>query len=219
MPERRHDDSVTPLGDGVAAAPAAIICDLDGTLVDSGLDFTAIRAEMGIDGRACILEALDGSDDPRAARGRAILDRHEYAGARRAAPLPGVKSFLELATALGLKRGLFTRNSRGATRLTLLRCGLHFDRVLTRDDGPAKPDPWAIHQMGREWNIAPHRTLVFGDFHYDMAAGRAAGAVTVLVCHGRPPAAVPGHELADLCVDSFTDTEHLRALLRCGVSR
>lgn len=206
--QRREHDS-----DGSQVRPAAIICDLDGTLVDSGLDFPTIKAELGLPPDASILEAMAGLSPDELVRCRAILDRHEHAGAYRARLLPGVDEFLALATSLGLKRGLFTRNSRSATAITLHRCRLSFDRVLTREDGPVKPDPWAINALCQGWGIPPRAALVFGDFHYDSAAGRAAGALNVLVCHGQAPATVRGHELADFCLDSFADRERVARLL------
>jgi len=206
--------STSPLSHRRRLPPAAVICDLDGTLVDSRLDFQAIRAEMGIEGETSVLAALDRLESTDAARCRAILDRHELAGAMRARLFPGVPDFLGAAAALGLKSGLFTRNSRVATATTLRRCGLAFDRVLTREDGPPKPDPWAIHALCREWELRPEQVLVFGDFHYDLAAGRAAGAVTVLVCQDRPHTSVRGHELADFCLASFADHARVSALLR-----
>jgi HAD superfamily hydrolase (TIGR01509 family) len=197
--------------------PAAVICDLDGTLVDSGLDFRAIKAEIGLSVEASVLEAIDNLPPEAAARGHAVLHRHEMAGALKARLMPGVTDFLALTAALGLKCGLFTRNSRNATAVTLQRCGLVFEHILTRDDGPVKPDPWAIRALCGSWGIDPSRTLVFGDYYYDLAAGRAAGAVNVLVCHGRPPDAIRGHELADFHLGSFTDTEQVSRLL-CGAA-
>ena len=210
-------DSIGGPSRGAAVRPAAVICDLDGTLVDSGLDFRAIKAELGLGLEASVLEAIEAFPPEASARGHAVLHRHEMAGALQARLMPGVTDFLALTAALGLKCGLFTRNSRNATAVTLQRCGLSFDRTLTRDDGPVKPDPWAIQTLCRSWGIAPGQALVFGDFYYDLAAGRAAGAVNVLVCNQRPPAAIRGHELADYHLNSFADTEQVSRLL-CGAA-
>ncbi|HIA63686.1 MAG TPA: HAD family hydrolase, partial [Planctomycetaceae bacterium] len=38
---------------------AGIIFDIDGTLIDSGLDFDLIRAEMNLPAGAAILESLE----------------------------------------------------------------------------------------------------------------------------------------------------------------
>ena len=73
-----------------------IVFDMDGTLVDSRLDFDAMRREMELPTGMPILEALTRLPPPHAARCRAILDRHEWAGHERATLLPGVTELLEL---------------------------------------------------------------------------------------------------------------------------
>ncbi|WP_139557067.1 HAD family hydrolase [Methylotetracoccus oryzae] len=211
--DRAVNDSLGRAYRGGALRPAAVICDLDGTLVDSGLDFRAIKTELGLGSEASVLEAIDAFPPEALARGHAVLYRHEMAGALQARLMPGVTEFLALIAALRLKCGLFTRNSRNATAITLQRCGLMFERVLTRDDGPVKPDPWAILELCRGWGIAPSQTLVFGDYYYDLAAGHAAGAVNVLVCQQRPPSAIRGYELAHFHLDSFADTEQVSRIL------
>jgi phosphoglycolate phosphatase len=190
------------------------IFDLDGTLVDSGLDFDAIRREMGLEDGQPLLETLDGMATGEALRCRAILDRHEWSGALRAVPLPGVMPFLDGLDAMGLRRALLTRNSRRATEFALQRCGLEFEQVLTRDDGPVKPDPWAIHRICEHWRIDPQETVLFGDFRFDIEAGHAAGALTVMVCNGHAPTSIPGHELADFCIPSFAQSSELSGILR-----
>ncbi len=186
-----------------------IVFDLDGTLVDSGLDFPAIRREMGLPAGLPILETM-AQLEPEATRWcQSILDRHERRGALRAKLLPGVVEFLDRIAPLGFRKGIITRNSRMATELTLRRCRLDFRDVLTRDDGPVKPDPWAIHQLCRRWGVAASAITVCGDYRFDLEAGRAAGARTVLVCNGRAPCSIPGHELADLCLGSFADSDAL----------
>jgi len=191
-----------------------IIFDLDGTLVDSGLDFEAMRQEMGLPPGRPVLETLDRLDPHDAERCRAILNRHEIDGAMRATPLPGVVPFLTQAASLGLRRAVMTRNSRMAAALTLCRCGLEFEHILTRDDGPIKPNPWAIHQICHRWNMEPREILVIGDFHFDLEAGRAAGSTTVLVCNGKLPSSIPGHQMADVYLSSFVEAEELTRLLR-----
>ncbi len=191
-----------------------ILFDLDGTLVDSGLDFVAIRREMRLPAHLSILEALQCLQPPEINRCRAILERHEHEGALRAVPLPGVTAFLRQIAPLGLKLGVITRNSRHATELTLRRCRLDFHDVLTRDDGPVKPDPWAIHRLCEKWNLRPAEVLVCGDFRFDIEAGVAAGAGTVLVCNGREPSSIVGHEDATYCLPSFAESEGLLRLLQ-----
>ena len=74
--------------------PLGLVFDMDGTLVDSGLDFQLIRREMGIADRQPILEAIQQMSPGEADRCREILARHERAGAERATLMPGVTDFL-----------------------------------------------------------------------------------------------------------------------------
>jgi HAD superfamily hydrolase (TIGR01509 family) len=193
---------------------AGFIFDLDGTLVETALDFGAMRREMGLPDGLPLLEAFAGLDAAMEARCRAILDRHELEGAERATLLPGVAGFLETLDGLGLRRAVFTRNSRTGTRLALERCGLFFEDVVTRDDGPPKPDPWAIFRLCEGWGIAPAEVAVVGDYRFDMEAGRRAGCRTVLYTRGRPAEGLPGAELADFSLDCFHSAEELLAALR-----
>jgi len=157
-----------------------IIFDLDGTLVDSKLDFDAMRREMRLPEGTPILEAMKQLPPQEANRCRQILARHEETGAQQAVLMPGVREFFSLLTARGIKRALLTRNTRHLTLGVLERFGLKLDPVFTREDGPVKPDPSAVLQILEHWTIAPEHALVIGDFHFDIEAGRRAGVPTAL---------------------------------------
>ena len=110
-----------------------IIFDLDGTLVDSQLDFEAIRRDMGLPSQTPILEALaQTADGPGRDRMLAVLRSHELESAQRATLFDGVTEFLEWLDVCRVPRGILTRNSRECTDLVLNRLGLTFSQVLTR---------------------------------------------------------------------------------------
>ena len=198
----------------VARLPVrGVIFDLDGTLVDSGLDFDAMRAEMEIAPGHSILEALELLPEPRAAACREILARHEQAGVDRAALLPGVEQFLVRVNAVGWRRAILTRNSRAMSLATLDKFGFAFDPVVAREDAPPKPDPAAIWKICETWGMSPAEVVVIGDYRYDLEAGRRAGSRTVLYAGGRSLADIPYRNLADFVVDSFHDVEPLLAWL------
>ena len=106
-----------------------------------------------------------------------------------------------------------TRNCRAAAEGMLKRCGLRCDRLLAREDAPAKPDPTGILSICQEWQLPPERAAMVGDFHFDLDAGRAAGTWTVLYLRGRSPARLPWAANADLLLDCFTRPEPLLAWL------
>src|SRR5580765_2593151 len=140
-----------------------IVFDLDGTLADSQLDFDAMRREMELPLELPILEALDRLEPIHAAHCRSILDRHEWAGAERATLLPGVADLFAALQARGLRQAVATRNSRRITEATLARLGLAIKLALTRDDGPVKPDPWAVLHVCQQWGLRPEEIVVIGD--------------------------------------------------------
>jgi HAD superfamily hydrolase (TIGR01549 family) len=190
-----------------------IVFDLDGTLVDSRLDFEAMRAEMALPPGLPILEGLGRLPAEEAERCRAILDRHERAGAERATLLPGVGELRAALAERGIRQALATRNSRQITDATLRKLQLPFEIALTRDDGPVKPDPWPVLYVCRRWRLPPGEVVVIGDFRFDIECGRAAGCRTVLLTHAPDPARYPNPEQADLVLTSLAEFPRLLAWL------
>ncbi len=157
-----------------------VIFDLDGTLVDSGLDFDAMRREIGLPERMPILEAMAQMSSREATRCAEIVERHEWAGVQRAIPFPGAREFLEELAALGWRQAVLTRNSRQAARETLARFGWQFAPVLGREDAPPKPHPEGIRRILENWGFETEQVIFVGDFHFDMLAARRAGVKRVL---------------------------------------
>ena len=180
-----------------------LIFDLDGTLVDSGLDFDLMRRQMQLTSGEPILESLERLSAADAERCRAILREHEDRGAATATLMPGVGELLTAARAHGLRCGLMTRNCRRATEATLARLAIELDPVVCREDGPVKPDPRAVLEICSRWQLPPDSVAVIGDDRFDLEAGRRAGATTVLVLAGRDVQQLPWAREADLVLESF----------------
>lgn len=193
-----------------------VIFDLDGTLADSKLDFVAMRREMELPPDVPILESLARLDRQHADRCRDILHRHELAGAERAVLLPGAAELVQTLHFRGIHQAIATRNSRHITEATLTKLGLGIDLVLTRDDGPVKPDPWPVLHACREWGIVPAEAVIVGDFRFDVESGRSAGSRTVLLTHPHDPASYANSEQADLLLSSLADYSRLVAWLSEG---
>ena len=191
-----------------------VIFDMDGTLIDSRLDFEAMRIEMGLTPELRILEAIARLPAAQAAHCMQILERHELEGARQAALLPGARQVVETLHRWGVRTAIATRNSRVISNQMLKALDLHFELVLTRDDGPIKPDPWPVLHACELWSIPPQNAVMIGDFHFDVDSGRAAGAHTVILTHNVHPADYPNEEQADLVIRSLADTERLLAWLQ-----
>jgi HAD superfamily hydrolase (TIGR01549 family) len=167
-------------------AVRGVVFDMDGTLIHQRLDFEAIRREIGLPTGTPLLEALDQL--PPAERDRAweILDRHELTAAAESEILPGVAEFLAWLDGRGVRRAVLTRNSRAAAGAALARCRLTgFDPVMSRDDGPYKPQPDGLLHICTVWGLRPAEVLMVGDYLYDVQVGRRAGTRVALLTHGR----------------------------------
>ena len=75
---------------------------------------------------------------------------------------------------------------RSQKTAALARCRLTaFDPVMSRDDGPYKPQPDGLLHICTVWDLRPAEVLMVGDYLYDVQVGRRAGTRTALVTHGR----------------------------------
>ena len=186
-----------------------VIFDLDGTLVDSQLDFDAIRADLNLSPGKLILEALD--EMPQGNRREEclnILHRHEMLGAERAVLMPGVGDFLVELSERNIATGILTRNSRIATRAVLERFSLEFSQVKTRNEVPPKPDPTGLLEICSAWEVTVDEVLFIGDFLFDLQAGQNAGIQTVLFA----PDGLPEYaHQADFTIQNFAEASSLIA--------
>ena len=165
-----------------------IIFDMDGTLVDSKLDFDAMRSEMGLPVGMPILEGLAViPEGPTRERMLSDMRAHELRGADDAILFEGVAEFLSRIDEQGIVTAILTRNSRETTERTLRRLQLNFSMIVTREDAPPKPDPTGIRMIARHWNLQPHEMIVIGDYVFDLQAGRNAGIRSVLFAPNELP--------------------------------
>jgi HAD superfamily hydrolase (TIGR01509 family) len=178
-----------------------VVYDLDGTLVDSGLDFPAIRREMALPEGVPILEALaEIPPGERLDECLRILARHEHEAAERATLMPGAAELVAHLASQNVPQAIFTRNSRRCSTRMLERVGLAFSWVLCREDGPPKPHPAGLLKLCDIWRVDPADVLFVGDYLHDINAGRAAGVRTVLFAPGKLPQYAP---LADFVIRSL----------------
>jgi HAD superfamily hydrolase (TIGR01509 family) len=191
-----------------------VIFDLDGTLVDSRLDFDHMRREMGIEGSPPILEALAEMPAERAERCWEILLAHERRGAELAVPFPGVPEFLQAMAERGLERGVVTRNSRASTLALLARLGLQFDPVLGRHEAPPKPDPAALLKICQAWSVTPRECIMIGDYRFDIEAAHRAGMHAVLYTGAGGLSGLSDENVADLVLASFAEPRVFWSWLR-----
>ncbi|TNF27114.1 MAG: HAD family hydrolase [Deltaproteobacteria bacterium] len=157
------------------------IFDMDGTLVDSALDFDAMRQELGFPKDAPILEHIEILDLEEQERAFEIVNRHEHEGALRAVAMPGIEKLLEGLSEHGKQLALLTRNSKVVTETTLAKFNWKFDLVLTRDCITLqKPHPQGLLKICEELNIETKNACYIGDFKFDLEAATNAKMLGIL---------------------------------------
>lgn len=158
-----------------------VIFDLDGTLVESQLNFSAIREQIGCSKSEDILEFVDKLPDHEKAHANAVILQHEIADAENAKWLDIGKQMVQKAQANNLPMAIVTRNCTKATNIKIHNNQIPIDLVLTREDAPAKPDPTALLQIAEQWQLQPEECLYVGDYIYDQQAAENAGMRWLLV--------------------------------------
>lgn len=210
--------------------PAAVVLDLDGTLIDSAadlriavnavladagrteLDLAAVARMIG-DGPAKLVErAFAATGAPVASDALPALTASLLAvyldenAAHATRPFPNVPETLERLAESGCRLAVCTNKSQGATEEILRRLGLDrlFGAIVGGDRPDRKPDPGHVLAALEPLGATPADAVMVGDSLNDVCAGRAAGLPVVAVSWGYGP--VPAAELgADALVDRFTD--------------
>ena len=119
-----------------------VIFDLDGTLVDSKLDFSVLCQQLGWPAGTPILEHLATiTDRNEYQRAVTIIEQFELEGAARASWMPGAADLLQQLQRQKIPTAILTRNIKSATELCINNLNICVDLVLTREDCAPKPDP------------------------------------------------------------------------------
>ncbi|RYZ71825.1 MAG: HAD family hydrolase [Proteobacteria bacterium] len=158
----------------------AYVFDLDGTLIDSKIDFAGMRAELNcVDGDDVLsmIEAMAGAARLSALE---IVHRHEQTAAQTSTLIEGAREFIEAARALKIPCAILTRNSRETALHCLDLHKIEVDLVVAREDSPPKPDPSGLLMIAKHFGVEPSSMLFVGDYIYDLRAGLNAGVPTAL---------------------------------------
>jgi mannitol-1-/sugar-/sorbitol-6-phosphatase len=192
---------------------AAVLFDVDGTLVDSTpLIERAARewaAEYGIDPDEFLANAHGRPTGDRVAEflppdqvrdATARLDALEAMGADGITATPGAVEIL--AAMNGLPYAFVTSMDRTQLKTRTHVTGVPAPSVVvTAEDVPSgKPDPSGYLQAAGRLGVDPAACVVIEDAPAGIAAGRAAGATVVAVLTSHPPESVGAahHTVQDL---------------------
>jgi len=216
---------------------AAVLFDLDGTLIDTAPDFIRIVRQL------C---AEDGVPEPSAAQIRSQVSEGARAMVRLIHPdLPlndptllayrrrflaaysaqiavetslfdGMDALLVALEQQQIAWGIVTNKPRGLSEQLLAalqlteRCAV---LVCPEDVSKAKPDPEPMFLAADQLGIAAAQIIYVGDHPRDIDAGRAAQMPTILAAYGYLPPE-RAHDLADWQADHVVaDVAELHALL------
>ncbi|GAB4020651.1 MAG: HAD family hydrolase [Bdellovibrio sp.] len=184
-----------------------VIFDLDGTLVDSQLNFDLMREEMGLPKGMPILEELEKIEnlDHKKSLTEIVL-RHEIEGAHKAQLMPGVEEFLRLIRSRNIKTAILTRNHDLPVEITLKKIPHKFDIVMTRSHYlPPKPNPAGLIEICRLLQTQIDQAIYIGDYKFDLDAAKNAGMKSILYA----PTNQVFEDLADLVIRHFDELSQL----------
>ncbi|HXV19908.1 MAG TPA: HAD-IA family hydrolase [Desulfuromonadales bacterium] len=178
--------------------------DLDGTLVDSVADLATavnlLRAELSLppldiptvrgyvgDGATFLVKRSLPEGLFSEERLQRFLVHYGEHLLESTVLYPGIRTFLDERKNSGLKMAVVTNKPHRLTRLLLEGLALsgYFPVVIGGDSLPQKkPDPRPVWRALEELAAAPQSTILIGDHHTDLAAGRAAGIRTCFCAWG-----------------------------------
>jgi phosphoglycolate phosphatase len=116
--------------------------------------------------------------------------RHHYMARQDEISLfDGVLSMLEALRSRSHHLAVATGKSRAGLDRALQAVQLQgvFDASRTADQTAGKPDPRMLHELAREFGLAPDRILMVGDTTHDLQMARNAGCASVAVSYGAHP--------------------------------
>lgn len=187
-----------------------IIFDLDGTLVDSDINYSLMKAKLKhlistivpynkfqdfISNPRSILEMVEfirENDETGEVFKQAwdIIEYYEELGYETATIKPDVIPTLQKIKEMGYKIAILTNNSRKLTKHALEKFGLrqYVDAIITRDDiKNSKPHPEGINKLMKLFNVKPEKTLFIGDSWLDREAALNANVRFLYFGHAGAP--------------------------------
>lgn len=186
-----------------------IIFDLDNTLVLSKLNFGQIRQDICCPDGSDILSFISRLPAQERALAEQKVRDHELDDARHATWLPGAKRYVDLLAQANIPMAIVTRNYSEAADVKMQRNQIPIPILITREDAPAKPDPTALINIAKQWQINHPEIMYIGDYKYDVDAANNAGMLSCLYCPGELPSYSSDADLVIRHFDELIEKQRL----------
>lgn len=188
-----------------APLPAAVVFDLDGTLVDTADDFIPVVQQLqaendmaptaperirqsvsnGARALVCLGLKLEPEDPMVEVHRLRLLELYERVLGQHARLYTGMAQLLRRLETQQIPWGIATNKPRAYTVPLLQTLGLAPGSVTCPDDvAQPKPHPEALWLACRQLDCEPAASVYVGDHRRDIQAGRAAGMRTVAAAYG-----------------------------------
>ncbi|KAF3915930.1 hypothetical protein AA313_de0205591 [Arthrobotrys entomopaga] len=191
----------------------AVVFDVDGTLcLPQSWMFAEMRRQLGITKGTDILDHILALPDDNIVEGHGKSEQEvafeKIRGVERQAmgemkPQEGLVELMDYLDGRGVKKAICTRNFDAPVEylITNFITGHEFYPIVTRDFKPPKPSPAGILHIAGKLGLEDGGSgvIMVGDSLDDMAAGRKAGALTVLLANDENEA-LKMHEYTDFSV-------------------
>ncbi len=178
----------------------AYLFDLDGVVVESNLDLSAIKMEL-FGRQVPILESMEKLPVEKRLWARNKLKKMELDAVESSVLKDGVLEVISYIKKRGLKWGVVTRNCWETVERVREKFSLDWDVAVSREISDPKPSPAAVISACELMGVSPRDVVMIGDFEYDVLSGARAGSRTVFIRSFKYPTSCN----ADLIVDNLQE--------------
>ena len=174
-----------------------VIFDLDGTLIQSNIQYEEIRKRLKymlreylseqdykeiLEKKISILELIElierfSQDEEKSKNALKIVEDFEFKGYKDAYVFPETYEVLKRLKKMGINIAILTNNSRNLTSYALKHYNLSefIDAVVTRDDiEKRKPDPEGLNMLIEKFGVDKNECIFIGDAWLDAEAANNA---------------------------------------------
>lgn len=209
---------------------AAVVWDLDGTLVDSAADIATslnhllaerdlpaladdrIRDMIGegvpmLIRRGLAAHDVTPDDGLLGALVKRFLEIYSAVATASTRLFPGAREVLSTLGEAGVSQAICTNKPEAITRQVLAGLDIagHFEVVIGGDTLPRnKPDPLPLRTTLQRLGVAPGQALMVGDSAIDVMMAHAAGVDVTFVTFGYGPGPPGSHE-PEFVIDKLTE--------------